>query len=768
MFVDIKRFRAALRLLIVMAFLAVALNQGVWASERPTLKVVIDNNYPPYSFLDNNGNPQGITIDQWKLFEKKTGIHVEISAVDWKTALAQMENGEADVIDTIFFNEERAKLYVFSKPYAKIEVPIFFDKNISGITDVHSLKGFSVAAKEGDTAVSQLMRAGITDIKLYNSYEDIIQGAKDREVTIFVVDKPPALYYMYKMQIQNRFNYAESLYSGEFHRAVHKEDVKLLATLEDGFSMISVAEYKAINDKWFGISPVSARLLRGMAYSISAVCLIGFVLIMWNFILRRTVRRKTMELTHSLEDLKRSDEQVKGILEATPDMFFLLDNDGVFCDFHGVAGQETYVPRESFIGKRFREIFPPDLATQFEKAVEQLLATDELQLVEYRLDPPGSYAYFEARLVRCSQDQIVGIVRDITESKEAEEHMRRMSIYDSLTDLYNRHYFESEMIRLQQLKPESMGLIMCDLDGLKLVNDTLGHSTGDYYLKIVADALKSTFYPQGIVSRIGGDEFTVLIPNIEKRKFEEICNDFRNRLANHLEANNAIPVSVSLGTAYSEDSQLQLAVMLKEADVRMYREKLHRKQSVRHDIVLTLKKMLEVRDFITEGHAARMEDLAVQLARVVGVAERDIPDIRLFAQFHDIGKVGIPDHILFKPASLSDNEYEVMKRHTEIGYHIALTASDLVPIADWILKHHEFWNGKGYPLGLEGKDIPVACRVLSIVDAYDAMTNDRPYRKGMSPEEALIELRRCSGIQFDPEFTTSFIKLLKTDESHNL
>ena len=135
-------------------------------------------------------------------------------------------------------------------------------------------------------------------------------------------------------------------------------------------------------------------------------------------------------------------------------------------------------------------------------------------------------------------------------------------------------------------------------------------------------------------------------------------------------------------------------------------------------------------------------------------------DLRLFARFHDIGKVGIPDHILLKPGALSAEEWKTLKKHSEIGYRIAHASHELRPIANWILKHHEHWDGRGYPLGLAGSDIPFECRLLAIVDSYDAMISDRPYRQGMPHHAALQELERCSGSQFDPALTRLFLDMI--------
>jgi len=172
-------------------------------------------------------------------------------------------------------------------------------------------------------------------------------------------------------------------------------------------------------------------------------------------------------------------------------------------------------------------------------------------------------------------------------------------------------------------------------------------------------------------------------------------------------------------------------------------------------------KALEARDFITEGHATRLQSLVASVAEAIGLPERCINDLRLLAQFHDIGKVGLPDRILFKPDSLTREEYIEMQWHCEIGHRIALSAPDLSPIVDLILKHHEWWNGGGYPLGIKGEEIPVECRILAIADAYDAMTSDRPYRKAMAHMEAVEELKRCSGTQFDPDLVSRFIQVLE-------
>jgi HD-GYP domain-containing protein (c-di-GMP phosphodiesterase class II) len=196
-----------------------------------------------------------------------------------------------------------------------------------------------------------------------------------------------------------------------------------------------------------------------------------------------------------------------------------------------------------------------------------------------------------------------------------------------------------------------------------------------------------------------------------------------------------------------------------QADNNMYREKLHQIQSARSAIVKTVMKLLKERDFITEGHAERLQDIVSNLGAAIGLSASQIADLRLLGQFHDIGKVGVSDKVLLKPGKLTAEETIEMQRHCEIGYRIALSSGELAPIADWILKHQEWWDGSGYPLGLAGYDIPLECRILAIADAYDAMTNDRPYRKAMGYDDAIAELKRCAGTQFDPELVETFCNI---------
>ena len=355
---------------------------------------------------------------------------------------------------------------------------------------------------------------------------------------------------------------------------------------------------------------------------------------------------------------------------------------------------------------------------------------------------------------------------ELIERKLAQQFLLYSSQHDALTGLFNRTYLDEAQQKIVQQGAVGVGVICCDLDGLKLVNDTLGHAVGDRLLQRTADILKAAAPPQSLIVRTGGDEFVVVLTEISETDLETIGQKIRDAclIADLTE----LPLRLSLGWRYRERCEPgsdELEAMVKDADDEMYRQKLSSSQSARSGVVHTIMKMLEVRDFETEEHSQRLARMAVGLSDRAGLPGHRKNDLRLLAQFHDIGKIGIPDKILLKPGGLTSEERKEIERHSEIGHRIATVIPELQPVAEFILKHHERWDGKGYPLGLRGEQIPIENRILAIVDAYDAMTSDRPYRKAMKADEAFAELRKCQGSQFDPILVELFLAMSTEEEN---
>jgi ABC-type amino acid transport substrate-binding protein len=277
-------------------------------SGQRTIRVVMDNNYPPFVFRDNAGKLEGILVDEWRLWERQTGIRAEIHALDWSEALQRMRAGEFEVIDTVFKTSDRTADWDFTKPYARIDVPIFFRKGISGLTGLGSLKGFPVAAKAGDAAADLLKQSGISTVLLFTNYEAIVEAAAQHKVNVFVMDEPPALYFLNKLGIQDEFRRSAPVNTGQFRRAVKKGDVALLRAVEAGFAALNPAEVKQIEEKWHGQAIGGFRDLRYVGYVVVSGLLLILGLAVWNVVLNRLVNRRTAALRRINRTLRMLSE----------------------------------------------------------------------------------------------------------------------------------------------------------------------------------------------------------------------------------------------------------------------------------------------------------------------------------------------------------------------------------------------------------------------------------------------------------------------------
>lgn len=472
------------------------------------------------------------------------------------------------------------------------------------------------------------------------------------------------------------------------------------------------------------------------------------------------------------EALAASEARYRAIVEDQTELICRFLPDGKLTFVNEAYCRYFKREREELINTRFLPNILDEDRPVLEAALAGLHLDNPVMTTEIRVMLDGKICWNQwiHRVINDKSGRPVNIQsvgRDISEKKEALDKLEYLSLHDTLTGLYNRSYFEEEMRRLESSRYNPVALIIFDVDGLKLVNDTLGHKQGDEILINTANIISTSFRKGDVVARVGGDEFAVLLPRTPEYLVEEAVKKIGEQIVDYNLNHPELPLSVSAGFAIRNDSSSTMNDIYKEADNKMYRQKLHSRQSNRSVIVQTMMKALEARDYITEGHGDRLQTLVSDMAESISFPDSNIKDLRLLAQFHDIGKVGVPDAILFKKGPLSTQEYQEMQRHSEIGHRIALSAPDLVLIADWILKHHEWWNGAGYPLGLKGEDIPMECRILAIADAYDAMTHDRPYRRAMSSQEAIKEINRSAGSQFDPHMVDNFMQVIEKYQNNS-
>ena len=477
--------------------------------------------------------------------------------------------------------------------------------------------------------------------------------------------------------------------------------------------------------------------------------------------MRDITQRKQME-----QEIEQIQAEKQAVFDAIPDEMLLLDQAGRILSCHKPHGESArFIKAEAkSIDRNVVEVLPTDIAYSFLGFIQQANETGVTQLQEYTIQERDSIWHWDVRFLKVGSDRVLAMLRDVTAIWRSEERVQFLSLHDPLTEVYNRTYFEAEMLKMVRREYGGVAIMVCDVDGLKLINDTLGHQAGDNVLRVVSSILRAALiFDDDIVARIGGDEFAVILYFPHKEKIEEKIDQIKYRIASYNQDNPQLPVSLSVGWAADYENCKAVVELFKQADHDMYRQKLHQGQSIRSAIVQTMMKALEARDYITEGHAERLQELVAGLGRKLTLSDGQIADLRLLAKFHDIGKVGIPDSVLTKPGRLDEEETIIMRRHCEIGFRIAQASPDLTPIADCILKHQEWWNGQGYPLGISGAEIPLACRILALADAYDAMTNDRPYRNALSQSDALAEIEHFAGSQFDPALALLFVEMLRRE-----
>lgn len=384
----------------------------------------------------------------------------------------------------------------------------------------------------------------------------------------------------------------------------------------------------------------------------------------------------------------------------------------------------------------------------------------ELELETLRKDQSNGWMWVRGEAEKDTNGNIVsihGVAQDITERKKAERELHYLANHDSLTSLYNRRFFEEELQNLDIEQNLPISIIMCDVNGLKLINDSFGHHEGDKLLKKASDIIKKVCREKDVIARIGGDEFIILLPKTIAEESSEIANRIKELASKENFMNIELSISYGYDTKISENQSI--SEIIANSENYMFRHKLFERSSMRSKTTNLIMNTLFEKSHREAAHSNRVSKICEVIASKMNMDKVAVNQMKIAGLIHDIGKIGIDEKILNKPGALTIKERSEIERHPEIGWRILSATSEFSQLALFILAHHEKWDGSGYPKGLKGESIPLESRIIAVADAYDAMTSERSYRKAMSKEEAIKELKRFSGIQFDPNIVEVFINI---------
>lgn len=357
--------------------------------------------------------------------------------------------------------------------------------------------------------------------------------------------------------------------------------------------------------------------------------------------------------------------------------------------------------------------------------------------------------------------KIIGVTifsQDISERKKYEQSILYLSYRDPLTNLYNRRYFVEELQKLDHPKYYPLSIVTADINGLKIMNDAFGHDAGDTLLCTISDDLVKVFNNDHRIARIGGDEFVILLPHTDREKALKMIEKAKESIEKKLIHGMSISVSFGLSTKIMDEP---ITEIIKFAEDDMYTHKLFEISSHRNETIKTILNTLHEKNPREENHSKRVSIICKKIGHALNMSREELKLLEAISNLHDIGKIAIDDAILNKPGKLDDREWEIIKKHPEIGYRILSSSPEYSEIALDILSHHERFDGKGYPRGIKGDEIPIRARIITVADSYDAMVSERPYRKPLTHEEAIEEIKRYLGTQFDPHIGQLFINLFQ-------
>lgn len=473
------------------------------------------------------------------------------------------------------------------------------------------------------------------------------------------------------------------------------------------------------------------------------------------FIRDITMQKKMTEM------IEKSEQRYRTLFESAAVLMAVVDSKGCFKSVNSALVTASGYEHLTFHDSKFEDIFFPLSEEDGERWVLYDIQRNRKGNFEAGLKcRDGKVRILDNYYNVFSEDgeehvQILSI--DITDKKIVEKKFKHLSEHDKLTGLYNRMYFED---RIRQLNPSDfpIGLIMGDVNGLKVANDAFGHKVGDELLIEIARIINEQCKTGNILCRIGGDEFAIISKNADEKRIEDLVLRIKEACATS--AFKPVQPSIALGYTVTPDAEVDIEELIGGADDDMYRNKIADMRVMRKGLLDALLNELMNKNAEDRGHYERMVALSDRFGRLIDLNEHQMADLIMATRLHDVGKISIQDDILEKSDPLTENEWDIVKRHSENGYHILLSIPNLGTVSELVMYHHENYDGSGYPSGLKGDDIPLLSRMIRIVDSYDVMANGTAYKGKMTHEAIVEDFRKNAGTLYDPNLMVRFLEVI--------
>ncbi|OXS26264.1 MAG: hypothetical protein BI182_00350 [Acetobacterium sp. MES1] len=487
----------------------------------------------------------------------------------------------------------------------------------------------------------------------------------------------------------------------------------------------------------------------------------------------KAAHARTLKLLKSLEkENEARKKSEKALVEAQKlahlgSYEFDFKNDKISCseevlNIFGIASIDEVDTKEQFL--RFAQ--PEEIPVILENINKVMVEKSTADFIFRIFRQDGEERIINMRMIPQFDEEKnhignFGTVQDITRIRKTEEEIRYLSYHDYLTGLFNRRFYEEVLIKLDTENNYPLTLVMADVNGLKMINDSFGHAVGDELLQKASNVIKSGCRENDVIARLGGDEFVIILTRTDAETAALIIKRLEVLAAR--EKIRGLKLSIAFGSRTKTRKEENIQQILKNAEDDMYRHKLYESASMRSKTIELIMNTLYEKSNREMMHSSRVGHICEKIGLRMKLDQDEINQIRTAGLIHDIGKMGIDEKILNKTGALSDEEWQEIKRHPEIGYRILSSVNEFSEMANCILEHHERWDGHGYPKGLKGEEISLQGRIVAVADSFDAMTSDRAYRKALAYDEAITEIKRCAGTHFDPLVAKMLVEVVHSE-----